>query len=397
MQTIFKKGMLLLSFAFLVMGLSGCIEAPELKDRTIIKMVGVDREGEEYLLTLLRFSPSGSLEESGGEKVTYIETKGKSISEAIDRVSHYTGNEIFLGNTSLLVLGKQAAENDLENCLSFFNENYEVNPELFLTLASDTAQEVIAVQAKQDDVPTQLKNLIRQGEKNGLLGQPTLRDVMNRLQSNCSDPYLPMIEAVEVEEDKKILKIAGMGICKDGKLKMTIPVEEIRGVLWATDELNRALVTVDFGEEDKSTASVILNGSKSRVKVRIENDAPVITLSIHTKGSLNEVTSSQGAGAKLEEIKEIEDKTARKIEKAVEKTLEKIFFSEKCDVFRYSEFIKKQQPHYWKAHREEQEKVIEQTKVIVKAECRIEHLGLETKHSQETGRRSGKNPHGVIK
>lgn len=37
--------------------LTGCMNAAELKERTIIKMVGVDMDGEEYLLTMLQFSP----------------------------------------------------------------------------------------------------------------------------------------------------------------------------------------------------------------------------------------------------------------------------------------------------------------------------------------------------
>ena len=44
--------------------LTGCMNAAELKERTIIKMVGVDMDGEEYLLTMLQFSPQAQ----SGEK-----------------------------------------------------------------------------------------------------------------------------------------------------------------------------------------------------------------------------------------------------------------------------------------------------------------------------------------
>ena len=375
--------LLVCSAVILMMTLTGCISGAELKDRTIIKMVGVDLEGEDYLLTLLRFSPKGSLEEgSSQEQVSYLQTRGRSLSDAIDKVSHYTGNEIFLGNTSLLVIGKEAAKKDIEKCMSFFNANHEVNPELYLTLASSRAQDVIQVQSRQNDAPTQLKSLIKQGQENGLLGRPTLRDVMNRLQSDCSEPYLPMIEAVDVGEGKQLLKISGMGICKDGKLKATLPIEESRGVLWATNELNHAVITVDFGKEESSRASVTLNDSKSRVQVNIQDGAPQIYLSIQTNGSLNEINSSNGAGAGFEELKEIQQKAAEKIEETVEKTISKVFFQEKSDVFRYSEFIKKQQPAYWKAHQEEWDEMIDQCQIYVEARCKIEHLGLEAKHRQ---------------
>ena len=71
---------LALLLVLLPLCLTGCMNAAELKERTIIKMVGVDMDGEEYLLTMLQFSPQAQSGEKTSESQSLvIQTKGRSI------------------------------------------------------------------------------------------------------------------------------------------------------------------------------------------------------------------------------------------------------------------------------------------------------------------------------
>lgn len=363
--------------------LTGCMNAAELKERTIIKMVGVDMDGEEYLLTMLQFSPQAQSGEKTSESQSLvIQTKGRSISEAVDQVSHYNGNKVFFGNSSFLVVGEKAAEQGLEGVLNFFNSNHEVSPELYVVMAQGQAEEVIRAQSGEGSTPTQLKSMVQQGQKNGLLGRPTLKDVMNRLQSDRAEPYLPLIETVSSENEEKKLKISGMAVFRDGKLKDTLSVEEAKGVLWATDELARAIITVDFGEDKASRASVELDNSKTKAKVRLERGKPVLDLSIQSEGSVHEVSFDRGGGTEIGELEEIQNEVAGQIKETVQHTIDKVLLEEKCDVFRYSEFIKKYEPEYWKENQQDWDKVIDQMTINISVDCRIDHPGLESKHFQ---------------
>ncbi len=80
-----------------------------------------------------------------------------------------------------------------------------------------------------------------------MLGRPALRDVINRLQSDSSEPYLPLVETAQDSSGKRLLRVAGMGIFRGGKYIAPLSLEEARGLLWATNELDRALVTVAVG------------------------------------------------------------------------------------------------------------------------------------------------------
>ena len=367
--------------------LCGCMNAAQLKDRTIIKMVGVDLQDGEFVLSMLQFSPQLQSRQEAAAATLVVQTRGRSISEAVDGLSQYSGNEVFLGNTSFLVIGRDAARQGLEGVLSFFNSNHEISPELYVAMAEDTAESVIRTQSEEDSTATQLKTLVEQGQKNGLLGRPTLKDVMNRLQSECAEPYLPLIGTEELSDGKKVLKIAGMAIFKEGAFLDTLSIDQTRGVLWATDELKRAVLTVEVGKNKDSSAAVELTDSESSVKVKLENGNPVLYLDIRSEGRLLELSFERGGGADISELTELQTAVASQIKDTVTGTIDKVFFEQKSDVFRYSEFIKKDEPDYWKANHDDFDSLIDRCRIEVYVDCRIDHPGLEAKHSQlsETG------------
>lgn len=185
-----KSKLLLTLFALgITLTLCGCMKSVELKERTIIRMVGVDVDGQDFVLTMSQFSPQTQSGEKSSSRTQVVQTRGSSISDAIDEVSRYSGNEVFLGNSSFLVVGRTAAELGLEKVLNFFNANHEVSPELYVAMAQGEAAEIIQVQSQGDSGPTQLKSLVEQGQENGLLGRPTLKDIVNRLQGEYTQPY----------------------------------------------------------------------------------------------------------------------------------------------------------------------------------------------------------------
>lgn len=377
-----KKWISLLMAAGFALLLCGCMNAAQLKDRTIIKMVGVDLVDGEFVLSMLQFSPQLQSGQEAAAATLVVQTRGRSVSEAVDGLSQYSGNEVFLGNASFLVVGRSAAQQGLESVLGYFNANHEVSPELYVAMAENTAEEVIRTQSEQDSSATQLKTLIEQGQQNGLLGRPALKDVINRLQSDKAEPYLPLVTTEELTDGKKVLKIAGMAIFKEGKFLDNLSIEQTRGVLWATDELKRAVMTVNYGEEKEALASVELTDSESQVKVSMQDGKPVLLLEIRTEGSVLEAPFPNGGGVGMEQLGEIQIEVSSQIKDTVRQTVDKVFFEKKSDIFRYSEFIKKYEPDYWKANQENFEQVIDDCRIEIYVDCLIDHPGLEAKHSR---------------
>lgn len=247
-------------------------------------------------------------------------------------------------------------------------------------MTTGRAEKIIQVQSQRDSSFSQVKGMIRQGQKNGMLGRPALRDVINRLQSDSSEPYLPLVETAQDSSGKRLLRVAGMGIFRGGKYIAPLSLEEARGLLWATNELDRALVTVAVGDEPSSRASVELQKSKSRVRVApAGRQAASFPVDSHT---------GRSAGAYLRRRRRRTARPADRDTKCRCRSGEgdcpphhrQGAVENKSDVFRYSEFICKYLPDYWKANQQRWEQVIDDCTVDISVDCIIDHPGLETSH-----------------
>lgn len=87
--------------------LSGCTDATELGNRAIIQAAAVDFDGK-YRVSALLFSSGGSGSDTidaSQENVIKVTGEGKTLSEAIDRISLIDGKKIYMCETKLLILG----------------------------------------------------------------------------------------------------------------------------------------------------------------------------------------------------------------------------------------------------------------------------------------------------
>lgn len=360
--------------------LAGCMNAKELKQRTIIEAIGVDWQDGEYQLTMQKLTPRAGAD-GQQKKSTLVQTSGSTISEAMERVAYYHGNLVFLGNSNYIIIGRDAAEQGLERVLSSLNGNYEVTPEIHVVMAEDTAEEVIRSQAKEEGTSSsQIKEILDQGEENGLIGRNSLREILNRYQGGESEPYLPVIRVTGGEEQEEHLKIVGMAVFREGKLADLLDISLARGVLLATDELPHSLITVQW---EDTRASVQLTESKTSLTTAIgPQGVPRLTLDIRCTAAVREVVFPNGGGASTQDLERIQSLTEKELKRLVLQALQRVFVQDRCDVFRYGEFLRKQQPDWWKAHEEDWQAWMPQVEFDLKVSCTIPRPNQEAWYRQ---------------
>ncbi|MEG1447910.1 MAG: hypothetical protein RSC41_01125, partial [Oscillospiraceae bacterium] len=148
MKNKIKITALVLSICILV---SGCMNVPRLKERAIILAIGIDISDEgEYIVTAQKFSPKGAgsataIDASKTNDVI-MTGQGKSITQAMNQIQSKHGKEIFLGNNSYIVLGKELAKHGIRPILSYFNASYEQRPTATVIMSETTASDIINTQ-----------------------------------------------------------------------------------------------------------------------------------------------------------------------------------------------------------------------------------------------------------
>jgi len=367
-----KKILIVCSLLFF---LSGCMESRELKERSIIEAVGIDKEQGKYSLSFQQYEPSGS---QGGEqsqpssKSKPVTSDGRSISEAIDRMTHYNGNEVFLGNSTYIVLGSDLAKEGILQELHYFNGENEVSPSTMLVIAEKSASELMEKQAENKEKgSTSIGDILKQGQKNGVIAEPTMVDVLRRLVENSAAPYLPVLSVVDDS-----VKVTGMAVFHGERMVDIVPIDEAKGILWADDKIERALLVV----EDKKLGilSAEVQKSKTSVDVSIENDLPQFSLTVDCSAQLQEVLGANRGGTLDEkQQKQAQSLLEQEIRSLMEKATRRCFTEQGCDIFRFGQHLKKAEPNYWKQNEDRWQQLIKESKIIVKVNCSLSKTGQQ--------------------
>ena len=121
-----KKLFVLLGCLFL---LSGCYNHRELNDLAICSGVGVSYENNEYVLTLqvVNTSAFDSKSTSNNASFSVYTEKGKTIFEAINKISKELSKEITLTQLKVIVIDESAILDNLGSLVDFLMNDLEVS------------------------------------------------------------------------------------------------------------------------------------------------------------------------------------------------------------------------------------------------------------------------------
>lgn len=372
---------------------TGCMEAKELKERTIIESIGIDEEDGELAVSMQQFvagdsaSPNSSGGQSGKNDAMVV-SKGRTVSEALDKIPHYKGNEVFLGNSTFMALGKEAAQKGINSYLNFFNSVHEVDPGIYVVISDTSAQDIIASESKIPVMPTtQVQEIMEWGKKGGIVGRATLMDVIARIHSDGSSAYVPVIKSIKGENGQEQLKISGTAVLKKDKLFDVLTIDETKGLLWATNEIEHSIIVIDH--KDIGKVSVEIQESKTKVKTEIVDGVPHFTITVKAQGRIQEVMKENGGGVTEQEMYQVARLSEEQIENMMRQAVDKAFTQDGCDVFRFSDFLRKYQPTYWKANQSRWEELMPQCKVQYKVDCDVNRTGLEAVYGSKSQEKEG--------
>lgn len=362
-----------LGLGLLALSLCGCMKSQELKERSIIEALGIDKEGEQFSVCLQQFEPSPS--QNGQEKAGQTKpalSQGRSIGEAIDRVTQYDGNQVFLGNSTYLLLGRSLAEEGLSQALHYCNSNRELSPATLLAVAEGSSRELLQGQDQREEGDSSSENssssirgILLQGPDNGLLGRPTLMEVNQRLLEGSS-PYLPLISQKEQEPPR----ISGMAVFREGRLQDVLPIDEAKGLLWGNNELEEALLTVE--DPRLGTLSAQVQHCRCKIRAEIQDGLP----SFHFKAScdvkIGEVLGLlTGEELSPQQRRLLQQLLQEQVRQLIQGAAERCFSQQGCDVFRFGERLRARYPLQWKLLEPQWEALMPQCPIGVQVNCRL--------------------------
>lgn len=319
-----------------ILTLSGCWSVQEINNLAIINVMGIDQnDAGEVEVTAVIAKPhtlfsetvvSGSAESQQGKFLIETAT-GKSIFQAVGKLSSAIPERIYFGHMNVIVFGEKAARERMESSLDFFKRENDFRPNIQLLVTRDSAAEIIKTTPQLNTLlGLELQDLTLSNRFAAAGMAKDISQFVDALSSNSIDAFTGVIhsarkQGIEIGQEggqegsqsktskngmhtkdrtsaesqqdiPKVLSLAGTAVFKGAQLKGFLDEHESRGLLWIQGELNNEIVVLNCGEDDKGTVSLIVRNTTSELSPRISQGNPKMAVDIQVEADIGEFTCS---------------------------------------------------------------------------------------------------------
>ncbi|MDR6880896.1 Ger(x)C family spore germination protein [Bacillus sp. 3255] len=387
-----KRKLLFISLTacFAVM-LSGCWNRREMNELAINMGLGIDKLGDGYRITAQVVVPRevASKQGSGGQApVTVYQSSGKTIYEALRRITEESPRRLYLSHLRVLILGENLAKEGFAPVLDFLSRNHEMRTDFFIVVAMGSpAEDILKVLTPIEEVPS--NKLFTSLTESGKVWAPTttitLDKVLNDLVREGRNPVLTTVRMVgtmtktvkniAITEPNARIRYAGLAVFKKDKLIGWLDETDSKGYSYITDKVDSTVGPITCPEGGVMNLETIR--SKTKMTGRVVEGHPEITIEIHSEGNIGEVQCAADL-KKPETIDQLEKIANERIQKIVKHTLAVAQTTYKSDIFGFGDTIRRSNPKDWDLVKKNWEDEFPKTAVQVKSDFQIRRVGTVT-------------------
>lgn len=347
----------------------------DIQKTAIVIGVGIDREGDEFVLTSQIAVPQASKQ---GEQVqpTQIESRGKTVAQAFAEINEKTGWYPKLVFCNLIVLGKSAAEKNVFEALDFFIRDDYASDNCLLAVCDGLAKDYVNAKTPIEDISglAAQKVLSKHSARVGLVAPSTLRSFAAGYFSAGRSGFLPVLSKSSASGNGNSSGSGGSDDEKGGKERQS----ESGQTLFSASETALFYDGVMVGKLDKEQtfalaavkenlrlASFYPESAGANYSLLVKKNDPKVKFSVSKNGATKltiEVTLTAGIQdssvsdtiAELGEVGSLPEAVKRKAEEKLKKSIEEAFAISAacgCDLFGATERLRKYEPKYFSAYK----------------------------------------------
>jgi len=370
--------------------LTGCWSLRELKDLGIVIGMGIDKIDNEYKISVQIVNPSNVSskkgEAPGGAPVTLYSAKGKTVAEAVRRLTEVTPRRAYFAHIRILLLSEQLAREGISEILDFLSRNHEFRTDFYIAVAQGaSANRLLSFMTHLEKIPANhIFNTMEVAERewSPVVGVQ-LDELLNRLMSQGRNAVLTGIhimgdqdkggtkEDIEGVMPLATLQIGGMAVFRGDQLVGWLNETESRGYAGLANKVKRTVVETVCPEGGKLAVNVIR--SNTVIKARVNKGEPRVEVRIRSEADISDVeckidlNKNETIAYLQKEIGEaIKDNTEASIRKA--KKL-------KSDIFGFGETVHRADPTYWNKVKNDWNNEFPNLQVDIKPDVKIRRLG----------------------
>ncbi len=183
----------------------------DIEKTAIVTAITVDKENDEYEITMQIAVPEATTESSDNEQ-TLVTGKGRTVGEAIGNVGSLTGWFPKLSFCNLILLGENVYKENISASAEYFIRSVRVQDSALIAATEGKASDIIKNATPLDNVSSFAiqKVLLRKTGIDGAVLKTDIKDFLKNFYSRSRTAYLPLI-SVESDENTKNSGNSGQG------------------------------------------------------------------------------------------------------------------------------------------------------------------------------------------
>ncbi|WP_282942930.1 Ger(x)C family spore germination protein [Paenibacillus sp. RC67] len=368
---------------------TGCWNRRELNDLAIAMGMGIDKQGEQYKVSVQVVVPSEIAAKKGQatSPVVLYSAVGDSVFEAVRKMTTESPRKIYISHLRILILGEALAREGIGKSLEFLTRDSDARTDFYIAVAKKSnAEDVLKVLTSLESIPANtLYNSLETSQK---AWAPTVSITMDELiAALTSESKSPVLTGILVHGDpdkggssKSVqniktpvhLQYTNLSVFRKDKLIGWLNEQESKGYNYIMDHVNSTAAVIPCPGGGKVTLEVIR--SKTKVKGKVINQKPQIEINIRGEVNVNEV-GCQIDLTKPRTIGELESIGEKRVKEVVFAAIQAAKQKYKIDIFGFGEAIRRSNPKAWKKLSRDWERHFKDLEVIVNVDASIRQLG----------------------
>ena len=379
----------LIGIIFISLLLTGCWDKREINELAIATAISIDKKDDEYHVAAQVVLPT-ELSMKGGmgsSPVTLYEASGKSVNEAIRKLTQVSPRIIYLGHLRVVVISEELAKEGIATTVDFLSRGWELRSDFYMIVSKGRdAKEILNVQTSLEQIPSnELYNILHTSEANY---SSTVAVNFFELKTNLErDGKEGVLTGVEILGDPKKgsskqnvemiipdakIKFKELAVFKKDKLVGWLDEQESRGFNEATNQVKSTIGLVSC--PDGGEVSIHTKKYNSKIKSKTTSNNPEIEIKVNIVANLGEVSCDIDL-TKEKTIEMLQKEYEKVVKNDIQETIKVVQQKYQSDIFGFGAAIYKSNPQQWKKVKDNWDEIFAELPVSVEVKVQISHFG----------------------
>ena len=316
-----------------ILMLCGCYNYKELNKIAIVSSIGIDKKDDKYLVSAQVMNIKDN-ENTDSSKVIVYEEDGKTIEEALRKMTTKSNKKLYGGHLGKIVISEDVAKESIIDILDLFQRLPEIKDEFNIVIAkSIKASDVVKIMTSPENIPADYVTSAIETSfmESALTYSSKLDEFISYYLKKYIDPVIAVLEVKDYKEKGTTIKnnettdpetkiiLNNIAITYNGKLEAFLNDDETIGYNFVSNNVSEMIIPIKCDNDNNYSSISILN-SKTKNNIKKENNKYVIDLQIDANASINEYNCEKDLD-KEKTINFLEEKTNKKIKDYINKIL----------------------------------------------------------------------------